>query len=997
MLSMAGLKSAAQAGSYYSKDNYYTQDEASAASEWTGAGAREAGLDGPVDVDAFTKILNGELPDGTRIGVAANREHRPGMDMTFSAPKSVSVLALVGGDERLAKANLDAARATLVWAEKNLAEARVRNGKSIDIVKTGNLTVAMFQHDTSRNLDPQLHVHAVVANATRTKDGEWRALHNDNLWKNNVLLGQIYHSWLREKVEALGYQTEARGKHGTFEIVDSRLPSTTMEEFSTRRQDMLAAAEEHGIKSHGGMDATALRTRARKEAVSDREALRRGWQDRAAGTGADLPAVITAARDLADRGVTPMLDAAPSHMTIAERGRAILSWLQEKFATGSGQEKEPYFLHPGRKAGPADLAAAQSVAMAVRHLSEREASFNRTDIASASLRLGMPTNIDAVERQVDRMARAGILLRGFDTRQDLYTTPEARDTEARLLVEAEKGQGAVHPVVADKDVAGARLQALAKGDRGFILNAGQESAGRLLLASTDRIVTVQGVAGAGKSSVLKPVADIARQEGRAVLALGVQNKLVAQLKADTGIESRTIASFVRTYEKLLGPDADATRLAEARARLGGAVILVDESSMISNKEATTLARLANLLDVGRMAFVGDFRQLGAVQAGKPFEVMQKPDGPGAEMSVNIRARDPQLQKAGEAANTGRIVQAFDHLRATITEAPGAMAETAADRWLALSPDDRQRTLLMTSGRALMHDINARVQQGLHDEGTLTGQGINVIIRDRVIATREEMRAPVTYEAGMQIHFRRNIHTGQRQPIAKGWTTVIGVDRKSGEIRLRDANGHELRFDPTKLPTRLRVDPVDIARARRIRLHDNDSIRWTDTDKDRGLIKAELAKVLRIAGDEVTIANTQGVEMTLKHDDPMLKQLDLAYAMNTHQLQGATAERVIAAGDSRETRLTNARLFLVNITRPRDGLELIIDDSRRYRAALGRNAGDKSSALETLDQIVPAQSRETILATPAPQAQPKPADSPRTPEKVLETEIGDRQKQVDWGL
>ena len=124
------------------------------------------------------------------------------MDITFSAPKSVSLLAYIGGDTRLLDANMAAVKETLAWAEKNLAEARVSKDGKVGIEKTGKLVVGLFQHDTNRNLDPQAHVHAVIANATQTKDGVWRALHNGKLWDNNTLLGSIYHAALRAKVEA---------------------------------------------------------------------------------------------------------------------------------------------------------------------------------------------------------------------------------------------------------------------------------------------------------------------------------------------------------------------------------------------------------------------------------------------------------------------------------------------------------------------------------------------------------------------------------------------------------------------------------------------------------------------------------------------------------------------------------------------------------------------------------------------------------------------------
>jgi len=137
----------------------------------------------------------------------------------------------------------------------------------------------------------------------------------------------------------------------------------------------------------------------------------------------------------------------------------------------------------------------------------------------------------------------------------------------------------------------------------------------LLVASHNRIVAIQGVAGAGKSTVLKPVADILREEGKAVLGLAVQNTLVQMLERETGIPSMTVARFLRQHRGLL-EGADQTRLAEARASMRGTTVLLDEASMVGNADKEKLVRLANLLQLDRFASIGDRKQLGAVDAGK---------------------------------------------------------------------------------------------------------------------------------------------------------------------------------------------------------------------------------------------------------------------------------------------------------------------------------------------------------------------------------------------
>ena len=187
MLSVAPVRSAGGAATYFAKDDYYAGEHASEVSAWGGVGATGLGLSGEVHKLAFEELLNGKLPDGEQVGDPERR--RTGIDLTFSMPKSASVLAYVAGDERLLVAHMQAVRQTMGWVEKNFAEGRVYNtNRKGDPIRTGNLTYAIFQHDTSRKLDPQAHLHVVAANLTRVGD-KWQALHNDQLWKNNSIIG----------------------------------------------------------------------------------------------------------------------------------------------------------------------------------------------------------------------------------------------------------------------------------------------------------------------------------------------------------------------------------------------------------------------------------------------------------------------------------------------------------------------------------------------------------------------------------------------------------------------------------------------------------------------------------------------------------------------------------------------------------------------------------------------------------------------------------------
>lgn len=214
MLSFSVVKSAGSAGNYYTdKDNYYVLG--SMGERWAGQGAEQLGLQGSVDKDIFTRLLEGRLPDGadlSRMQDGSNK-HRPGYDLTFSAPKSVSMMAMLGGDKRLIDAHNQAVDFAVRQVEA-LASTRVMTDGQSETVLTGNLVMALFNHDTSRDQDPQLHTHVVVANVTQ-HNGEWKTLSSDKVGKtgfsenvlaNRIAFGKIYQSELRQRVEALGYE-----------------------------------------------------------------------------------------------------------------------------------------------------------------------------------------------------------------------------------------------------------------------------------------------------------------------------------------------------------------------------------------------------------------------------------------------------------------------------------------------------------------------------------------------------------------------------------------------------------------------------------------------------------------------------------------------------------------------------------------------------------------------------------------------------------------------
>jgi conjugative relaxase-like TrwC/TraI family protein len=938
MLSVATVRSAGGAASYFAKDDYYTGEHASEVSAWGGRGAAELGLVGEVEKQLFEDLLNGRLPDGEQVGDLDRR--RAGIDLTFSMPKSASVLAYVSGDERLLSAHMDAVRQTMGWVERTLAEGRTyETNRKGDPIRTGHLTYAMFQHDTSRKLDPQAHLHVVVANLTKVA-GKWQALYNDEIWKNNSIIGSVYHAALRAIVEDLGYETRLTGKHGQFEI-DS-VPQHVVTAFSQRRQDILAKATElgRGANNPATLREITKRTRDDKINLEDRDGLRAEWQERAEGLGFDGQTLVAGAR------------ARAAEVARAVGGLGAVRQVGEILGNLADTMRE--WLRPGDplltngiarlSMAATELGTEMAVASAIRILGQREAAFAIHEVSRTALDLGIKgVTIDGVEARVRALADKGRLVFGVLTRPDgtitHVTTPEHIAEEKLLLagIDAGRGRGSV---ILPADCAAVALQHHA-GERP--LNEEQLGAGVLALTSTDRVVVIQGVAGAGKTSLIATLANVAQAEGKQVLGLSQANTMVAMLKDAAGIEAQTVSSFVHAHLRAAlagkGEAFDA-----ARDALKDMLVVLDEASLVANKPMNDLVTIANALGLDRLIMIGDRAQLQPIDAGKAFSLVQSHGPAMAQMDTSHRQRTDDMKAVATLTRMGEFAGAFRVLGGRVVSAGADFRESAAKKWLELSAEDRENTALYASGRDTRAFLNAFVQQGLLAEGTLRGDGVDVTHIEAMNLTREELRYARNYHAGQLLEVVSRDRPGG---LARGAYEVVRANSK-GVVTLRDEAGKEHRFKPGKLdPTDTRA-PFILSERETVRLHEGDRIRWTANDKARGLLNSAEAEVVAITSQGIEVKTADGALIVLDPGDRMLARLGLAYAINMHQAQGMTTDRGIGVMHSAERHLSNQRLTHVMATRVRDDLAIYTNDGAQLLRSIEANTGDKATALELLD-------------------------------------------------
>ena len=495
MLSLANV-SAAQAENYYEKDDYYTQGnpDLQSDSQWQGNGATQLGLTGAVDKATFQQLLHGQTPDGKSLhSKRINPEnHRAATDYTFSAPKSVSIAALIQKDKRVIQAHDEAVKTALQVLENRYAQTRVRRGPGIrEKVSTGNIIAATFRHETSREQDPQLHTHCVVINATQMEDGSWRSLSNEEVLNNQKLLGEIYQNELAVQLRKSGYEIEPNGS-GQFEVRGYEQPLLDL--FSTRTQQIEQYIErwEESIKETGGKPLNAtqkkqatLATRLRKKSVP-REVLLDGWYRAISSGEVTLPA-------------TP--EAPPKETQTDPRPELTTQ---------------------------APTAAAEGV----NHASERESVFKveRAERFALEHHLGKQSFAELQTAMTD----AGLL-----PAKNRYTTQAAIEREQDTIAIMESGQGKENAIADDTKVWQLLRQELS-------LTEGQRQAIETTATTTDQFIAWQGVAGAGKTYSLKLVAQLAREQGYEVSGYAPSAQAANTLSEEANIESNTVARLLHS-------------------------------------------------------------------------------------------------------------------------------------------------------------------------------------------------------------------------------------------------------------------------------------------------------------------------------------------------------------------------------------------------------------------------------------------------------------------
>jgi conjugative relaxase-like TrwC/TraI family protein len=687
---MLTLRAARAAGYYeraeFAADDYYAE-AGSVRGSWVGCGAEGLGLTGAPEEGDLGTLLDGRNPvtgaelSGTGRRVGGN----VGFDLTFAAPKSVSVLAAVG-DEAVRAAVLEAHRAgvdaALDYLERNACFVR-RGRNGVTVLPAEGFVGAVFVHEMARSGDPHLHAHLVIANRVRGPDGRWSAPDMRTVYAQAKTAGTIADAVMRDHLQrSLGVEWEPV-LNGIAEL--AAVPQTVRGHFSARHAEIMQEATARGLTSRAGIEAVQRETRDRKRVVAREEAVA-GWRARAAEHGFGV-------RELADA---------------LGRARALSAsdYTDRMRAAGA------------RMLGPKGLTCQRS-------------TFSRVEVIQQLAEVhpeGAPAG--HLERLADDfLARACVALqREADGRGHLelrFTTPDMLATEVRLI-DAASGADPNGPVVARPAAVAAAISSRPT------LGADQQAAVRHLTSGQERVRLMEARAGSGKTFTLAAVAEAYGRCGVPVLGLAWQGQAADLLQREAGIASQTAALLLARIER--GQDAIPTR----------SVIVVDEASVMPTRALERLAHHAAWASA-RLVLVGDRVQLPSIEAGGGFAALV--DRLGAVALIENRRQATELQRQvaahlaeGRAADavallaeSGRVAR-FDDAR----QARAALVTEWARAELQLPGSN----LMLAHDRADVAELNRLARQwrdawGFLSERRIHAGGAEWAIGDRLVCRRND--------------------------------------------------------------------------------------------------------------------------------------------------------------------------------------------------------------------------------------------------------------------
>ena len=902
---------------------------------------------GKVDSGHFHRLYSGFAPDGSGklVQWAGNPERSPGVDLTFSVDKSVSSLWAIAEPamrERIEAMAVASARAALEDSILKYCSYTRMAEKGVTRPVEADLMGATFVHGTSRENDPQLHVHCTIFNLARTReDGKWRAHHQYPVYSWKKAAGALFRANMAwELQQDLGVRMQQYGPNREFTRIEG-MPEDLQSYWSKRRKAIVAKAGELGIPSLGNASRMAgvnKLTRQGKSHDNDPEVRHRRWRDEADGfvmrsetiesvTGHEVEIGHEAIRELTDR-----LDDLPAHLA----------------------REEAVFRRPDMVEAAANAAAGL---------------LGRDAVGTAIERLRRNPEIERLEpKKPTAESRAGMVhTEVYSTRHNLGLEQAVKDMAASMA--ADSGHGLPEEAVKEK------VKTLL--EQGYPLSQEQSLAIRHATIKGGRVAVIEGAAGSGKTTTLRPITDLHREHGYEIVPTAVAWRTAVALGDDCDARAWCVDKLLKLAAK-------------EQVEIGrNTLIVVDEAGMLSTRQAHHILQLSERHGA-KVVFAGDTRQQQPVEAGPGLRLIR--DVAGSVRVDRIRRQKADLEDVlthvhGETPEQARF-------RAGLTNAEereAILAEyEAMDRKPLFTPWQVAVSEALRDGEAEKAIEAWHLRGRLHlchdEEKTLTRL---VDDWERHVRARPDTSTVVlarTKAEGRALSWLMRQRVLARTPDAK--RAVIEVSRDlDGRVTepLEIAVGDRIRIGATQWEKRLfngtvvTVEDLEVRRAEAAgvsRKARNRIAAGKDQEADADRHQPEFSV-------HITARTDDGRQVAFRHDEIRdwhdNIRLDYGYAMTIASAQGLTVDRAFLLVDDRPARETiypaatrhrealdiyvnrSPLAFDIAERRPEDRADMPVTDSdvRAYLAERWSRSQPKEAALDYVSEGAWRDAREEV--------------------------------------
>jgi conjugative relaxase-like TrwC/TraI family protein len=694
------------------------------------------GLAGAVSAEDFAKLSQGQHPEtGEQLvrqrasyeyqdadgKTVKTMEHRAGWDATFSAPKSVSLTALVGGDDRVREAHRDSVRLAIEQLEY-YTQARI--GGNHPPETSGKFVAAKFEHDTARPVDgyvaPQLHTHAVIFNITERENGQPRAIQPQSLFGSQQFATAVYQSELTHRLRELGYEITV-GRSGAPEV--KGYTQEYLDASSPRSQQIRENLERTGRYGKEAAEIAAHSTRDRKKIHSPGEVMA-AHRKLAADFGHQADAVVRAARERAQNQQKPAQS--------FDRVRESLTFSRDKNFEREAVVDERALIRDGLRRGMGDVTYSQ-----------------------------VRGNLDAriASGEFQRVERAYI-----PGRQ--YTTAKTIAAEHEIIRRVREGRNQAEPVLT-------RSHAISTADKHSHLNCTQKSVVEDVLSSPDRIQGIQGFAGSGKTTTLLVIRSAAESHGYQVEGFAPTSRAARQL-GEAGVQAGTLQGFLARSATSTPPDQKHFYFVD-ESSLASTNQMRDFLSRLAPRDRVLLigdTRQHQGVDAGR-----PFEQLqeAGMRTAKLDEIVRQKD-PALKSAVEMLATGQvsaaldALQKQGRVREIPNAEERHRAIARSYVESP--------EKTLIVSPDNASRRELNSAVRQELK-ANGTVAPEDHSFRILVPRQ-DMTGAERSWASRYEINDVIRYARGSKC---TGIEAGEYRTVVgiNSAANLLTVERSAGEL------------------------------------------------------------------------------------------------------------------------------------------------------------------------------------------------------------------------